>query len=312
MLTEEIIIKVPVGEYLRPVTFTPVKNRILCKFNYNAKLIEEIKSMEGARYHGYDEPPTFGKNWTIANSARNNFAIDYLKGENPYSIYDAPLVPYESPARPLMDHQKEMVAHGLTRHNVVLACEMGTGKSLVAIEICESIEGLTNEQVWYVGPKAGVMAVGRELDKWGSKIRPHMYTYEGFTKKMLHWADGQPAPRVVIFDECSKLKTPSSKRSSSALHLANAIRAEWGDKGYVILMSGTPAPKTPVDWWHQCEIACPGFIKEGNIHSFKNRLCIVENRESPAGGSYPHVVAWLDDSKKCGSCGKLQLDHAAT
>ena len=83
---------------------------------------------------------------------------------------------------------------------------------------------------------------------------------------------------------------------------------EHGDDCYIVELSGTPAPKSPTDWWHQCEIACPGYIKEGNVHRFKQRLCLIEQRESLSGGVYPHVVTWFDDAAKCAKCGELQ-DH---
>ena len=303
------VIKVRIGDYKYPVYLTYEGDRIFCRFKFNPALKDEIKAMEGAKWHGFEQPNP-RKVWSIANSARNAFNIAFLKGENPYEKYDAPLGSYESVSgRPLYDHQKEMVAHALARNYSIFACEMGTGKTLAFIEILESIDGLQDHQAWYVGPKSGVMAVGRELVKWECKVSPRMLTYNGFTKAVQQWEDGEPAPRIICFDECSKLKTPTSQRSQAALHLANAIREEWGEAGYVLEMSGTPAPKTPVDWWHQCEVACPGYLKEGNSHKFKARLCLIEDRESPAGGVYPHIVTWLDNEEKCKHCGQYPTRH---
>ena len=58
------------------------------------------------------------------------------------------------------------------------------------------------------------------------------------------------------------------------MHLADAVRNEHGWDGYIWEMSGTPAPKSPVDWWNQCEIACPGFLAEGTYAKFKYSLCL--------------------------------------
>ncbi len=75
-------------------------------------------------------------------------------------------------------------------------------------------------------------------------------------------------------------------------------------------MSGSPAPKSPADWWPQCEIAQPGFIKEGTYQKFKNRLgLIVERTSLITGGVYPHLITWLDDEKKCAKCGETK-EHA--
>ena len=301
-------IKVIVGQYKKKITMYYKGDRIFMKFGFNRPLMAEIKGMEGAKWHGYDEPPI--KLWSIADSHRNRFQLAFLKGENPYAAYDAPLLSFEPTRKDVFyKHQIDMVQLGITRHYCVFACEMGTGKTLAAIETMEWAKreyGLEDCQAWYVGPKAGVFAIGRELKKWDSSVRPDMFTYDGLVTVMKNWKDGDPAPKFVIFDECSKIKTPTAQRSGAALQLANAVRDEWGAEGFVIEMSGTPAPKTPVDWWNQAEVACPGFLKEGGINVFKNRLCLVEERESVTGGVYPHIVTWLDDENKCKTCGELE------
>ena len=307
MITEQVIYKMVAGKYRVPVTLTPSHNgkNIEFSFRYNKALMAEVKAMEGARWHGYDDPPK--KVWSVKNNSRNWFQIDFLRERNPYASYDLPLLQFEY-KRPLYAHQQEMVAHGLTRHYCIFAGEMGTGKTLAAIEIMERIPDLTNDQCWYVGPKSGVKAVGRELPKWDSKIYPIMYTYERLVKRMKTLLV-EDCPRVVIFDECSKVKTPTAQRSQACLALAETVRERWGKDGYCVLMSGTPAPKVPTDWWHQCEVARPGYIREGNIHKFKQRLCIIEERESITGGVYPHVVTWLDDTDKCKHCGQPSVNH---
>lgn len=173
-----------------------------------------------------------------------------------------------------------------------------TGKSLAAIEAAEIIKPLNP---WYIGPKAGVVAVKRELAKWESQIQFRMMTYEELTKLMIQWKESYVVPDYVVFDESSKIKTPTAQRSQAAKHLSESVLSK---DGYIILMSGTPAPKTPLDWWHQCEVACPGYIREGNLGKFKQRLCIIESRQSIAGGMYPHIVTWKDDENKCDVCGR--------
>jgi len=295
----EVDVKLTLGRYRFPGKLVYTGDRIYFKgFGYNPKLNAEIKAMEGHKYHGYDPKPR--KIWSVKQSPRNEFQIKFLAGEDPYLPYDGELGTITS-ERPLYDHQKEMAAHILTRHYCIFACEMGTGKSLAAIE---AVEQSGVDDYWYVGPKAGVEAFRRELIKWEAKIWPkELLTYEGMVKKLKHW-DGSAAPQFVIFDECSKIKTPSALCSKCARQLADSVRSEWGDKGYVVLMSGTPAPKTPIDWWHQCEVACPGFIREGTIGKFKARLCLTEQRQSITGGVYPHIVTWLDNEDKCATCGE--------
>jgi len=304
---ESEIIKWNTGKYLVPVQTTYVDGRIEFKFRYNKAIMAEIKTMEGHHWHGYEDVNP-RKIWSIKDSARNAFALSYVRGEDPYAPYDKVPVEFTS-NRPLYEHQKLMTSHSLTVNHGIWAAEMGTGKSLSAIEVMEYAYGQgfvkDNREAWYVGPRSGVKAVGRELLKWDSRIRPRMFTYEGMVKEIRTWVNERPTPKVVVFDESSKIKTPSAQRSKAAMHLADAIREEYGRDGYIIEMSGTPAPKEPTDWWYQCEIACPGFIREGDIGKFKRRLCLIEQRESTiTGGMYPHIITWWDDEKKCKHCGQ--------
>jgi hypothetical protein len=298
------LVKMRVGDYMYPVTLTCTGTRIETQFGYNPKLQAEIKMMQGAKYHGFDETNP-RKMWSVANSFRNWFQIKYLMGENPYAWYDRK--PLELTFdRDLMSHQRMMVNHGMTYHYMIWACEMGTGKSLAAIEIAERCG---YKDIWYIGPRSGVKAVGLELIKWNAKVKIRMMTYEQLVTIVQNWKPGDPAPQMLIYDEASKIKTPTAKRSQAAYHVAEAMRAEHGiENSICLLLSGTPAPKSPVDWWHLGEVACPGFIKEGDIHKFKNRLCLVEQRESLSGGMYPHLISWLDDDKKCKTCGQY-ADH---
>jgi hypothetical protein len=238
-------VKLRAGGYMYPARLTYFGDKIIVKFGFNRNLIAEIKQMQGAKWNPGD------KCWTISNTLRNSFQLDFLKGGNPYAPYDSPLVAVDT-KRPLYDHQRVMVQHGLTRRYGILACEMGTGKSLAAIECVEHIlPKATPDQVWYIGPKSGVYAFHCEMLKWKASFYPRMMTYEALTKYM---KDNSllKVPRCVIFDESSKIKTPTAQRSIAARILADEVHRVHGREGFVVLMSGTPAPRTPLDWWNQC------------------------------------------------------------
>lgn len=293
--------KLIAGKYKIPVTLNYENGRIFFKFGFNKTLMTEIKAMEDSKWHGYDETNP-RKVWSIKDNGRNKFQLDYLKGNNPYAHYDKPLIEVTT-ERTLFAHQLEMKAHGLTRKQCVLACEPGTGKTLAAIEIMEA-SGFSD---WlYVGPLSAVKAVEYELKKWKSKIQPTMMTYEQVVKLIKNWPDGQKTLRGVIFDESSRIKNPTTQRSQAIFAYAEGIRNDWGDEGYIILMSGTPAPKAPTDWWNQCQTAKPGFLREGTLNKFKQRLALIVEKESLAGGVYPHIITWLDSEEKCGACGQLK------
>lgn len=320
--------KFRVGNYRYPVRIEEDNGRAYFHFSYNKGLIAEIKNLEGRKYHGFDEKNP-RKLWSAPLTCRNRFQLQYLesntKEESPYYRYDKPLefpdIPdsrYNAAKRQeckLFKHQPHMIAHMLTRRYCIVAGEMGTSKTLSAIIAIEKAQekhfakyGKPFE-FWYVAPKSALRAVQREFIIWQAKHRPtYWLTYEAMTRKIKEWKSGEKAPTMVIFDESSKLKTPTSQRTQAAQALADGIRSDWGDDGYVILMSGTPAPKSPADWWSQAEIACPGFLKEGNIHLFKERLAVIIQREKEDGSSFPQIVTWRDSEEKCNKCGRLAKD----
>ena len=273
---------------------------IFLRTPFNKPLIEELKAMDGAKWN----PDR--REWSITASDRNLFQVEYLEGKNPYAPYDQELIPIES-KRKLYSHQVIGLRHFITRKQCIYAAEMGTGKTLAAIEAMESLASTTGAINWlWVGPRSALNAVKYEFKKWSALIQPEFVTYsslKSFTKE-LHYT-----PHGVVFDECSRIKNPTAQRSVAAFELAELVRSK---DGYVFLMSGSPAPRNPCDWWHLCEVACPGYLKEGNIMKFKNRLAIIENRESISGGVYPHLVTWLNDANLCKHCGRLQSDPVHT
>jgi hypothetical protein len=289
-------VKVRLGQYRVPLHIQHTEDLLYFKFRFNRALINEIKAMDGARW----DPKT--KLWRASNSARNHFQLAYLKGENPFARYGAEIIECDF-ERDLFHHQEEFVNFMLTRQYCIIAGEMGLGKTLAAIETMERSD---HDSWWYIAPKSALREVALQLGDWDSKIRPELMTYEKLVRIMKDWPEGGTAPMGVFFDESVKLKTPTAQRSKAGKMLADGIREDHGDNGYVILMSGAPAPKSPADWWHQCEVACPGFLMEGNIHKFKRRLAVIIDRESPAGGMFPSIEAWKDDEKRCNTCGAFK------
>lgn len=294
------IISLRAGRILKPVKIAFEDKRIFLKFGYNKKLLEEIKKMEGAQWHGFDKPPL--KAWSIKNSKRNLFQLKYLQGKNPYKRYDEPLSEIEVYDRPLYANQLVGTSHMLQRRQCILAGEMGVGKTLMAIVTMEK-SGV--DDWWFVGTPSSLLSVELELEKWESRVSPRLLTYDGLKKVIREW-DGGSAPQGVVFDESARIKNCTSQRSQAAMHLADAIRDEHGDDGYIILMTGTPAPKSPLDWWNQSETACPGFLVEGSVAKLRSRLCLVKQEETLYGKAYPRIVTWFDNEKKCKVCGQFE------
>ena len=198
------------------------------------------------------------------------------------------------------DPHRNFVADGFIVHNC--------GKTLAAIEVLEN-SGV--DDWWWVGPRSALAAVEEEFEKWDLGVTPQLMTYEGMKKRMLNWTSGDPAPVGVVFDESSRLKGSTSQRTRAAMALADAVRSEHGDNGYVVLMTGTPAPKSPVDWYSQAEVAYPGFLREGTPQAFKFRLGFFK-KEKKVDGYYWDKIGWRDNPEKCDICGITQDKHDAT
>ena len=305
-------IKLKVGRYLKKVKLAQNGDRVYLTFPYNKALIQIIKdTFQGIRWHGFDAKPI--KKWSIPMTQRNIFTLLYLSGQDPYAPYNISRRKFEiTSGRPLYEHQEIMVNQIMTYRQCILAAEMGTGKTLPVIETLEMVfpESDYDQASWYIGPKSGVMAVNLEFEKWEANVHPWMLTYEGllsFVKE--HDFQICNPPKFIVLDESSKIKNPKAQRSKAVACVTDSMREVYGLDCYVVELSGTPAPRSPVDWWHQCEIACPGFLSEPSLFHMRKRLALIVERES-SSGVYPHVVTWLDDEKKCNICGKYEDDEA--
>lgn len=313
-----------------PIEMT-VENKgdtLVLSWPFNRAIIEQVKAMSGARWN----PEKVA--WTVDHNQHNLFRLQFLKSTqqksdpaSPYYRYDLPLT-ILGRARAqrtnsithqtirVYGQQQEFCDHIYTRRQCIVAGEMGTGKSLSAILVMEqAVEewGLAPGTFYnpspdfvYVAPKSVIKAINRELTIWSSKVWPTLITYDELKKRMVNWVDGRRAPRFLTLDEASRVKSSTSQRGQAAKQLADGMRQDWGDDCYIILMTGTPAPKSPEDWWHLAAIACPGFIKEGTPAKFKRRLAITQEAENlTTQGKYLKLLGWRDNPDKCDVCGQL-------
>ena len=309
MIALDLNVSLPNERFKIPLKVLERENgRLYLQFGYNKALIDEVKCFGGAKYHGYDDSNP-EKIWSIAKSTRNIFTLNFMQGKKVYANYDKPLIDVDFTVDDLhtlkpYTHQRMMTRHMLTRRCCIVAGEMGTGKTRSA-GMAMDRSGLEDDW-WFVGTKASIRAVEYDFRKWKFKTKPRFMTYEQLVKIVTNWTSGERPPCGVVFDESSRLKNASAKRSQCAFHLAESMRNEHGvDNIYVILMSGSPSPKSPEDWWHQAEIACPGYLREGNPNKFKERLCLITKNESASGGWFPKIETWWDNEDKCQVCGQF-------
>jgi hypothetical protein len=270
---------------------------------------DEIKSMAGSRWMQYVEGDG-RKLWSIKDCQRNRIQLAFLQGENPLEWFDREVVEHKYD-RPLRQHQREMADIVLTYHFHILAADPGLGKTLTAIEVMER-SGHGNW--WWVGPKRPLEAAKLEFNEWNldRAIRENLrlFTYEGLVS---HIKSTGESPDGIVFDESHGLMYDTTKRSQAAQEVADRIRDKHGLNGYVLMLSGTPSPKSPAGWWSQCEIAFPGFLKEGSVKAFRERLAVMKKKQFGLGGVHNDLVTWRDNPNKCNVCGQFQDDpnHSA-
>jgi len=223
------------------------------------------------------------------------------KAPDHYFIFE-PIISIEDAGETdVYDIQCERPYHNFVANDIVVH---NCGKTLSAIEVMER----SGKQNWFwIGPRSGLYAVEREFKKWcvSDNFDVEFMTYEGLVKRMENWDSSQKAPMGVVFDESSRCKSPNAKRTMAAQALADGVRKDWGFEGYVILMSGTPSPKSPADWHSQVEIAWPGFLREGSRSAFEFRLGIYRKEEGMGGTAFHKLVTWRDDERKCDICGEF-------
>lgn len=182
------------------------------------------------------------------------------------------------------------------RHGCYLACEMGTGKSLIAIEaalhyrlapvliICP----LRVVEVWArqfrqyapdyaflglderIGSVATKLWRAREFLAWAEehqKPAAIAINYDGARRPpFAHWALSRTWP-LVISDECHRLKSNSGLTSRFAGRLG--LMAQ-----YRLALSGTPMPHSPLDIWAQYRFL-DRFVYDDTYTSFKARYAIM-------------------------------------
>jgi len=271
-------------------------------------LNDEIRAMVGRKWH----PDR--KQWSISICKRNQISLQYLLKDapNPFENFEKPIQHFQS-KRALWPHQADILDFILTKHCCIVAGEQGIGKTLPLIEVGELLN-IDPENYWYVGTVASIEAVHSEYSKWEASVCPSKFvTYERLTKIVEKWDDKNTVPRILIGDESSRLKSETSQRAVAFKFLADAVREVWGEEAFVILLSGTPAPKDPTDWWMQSEIVAPGFLKEGSKKILSNTLCHINyDNQNAAGQSFPQISFWWDDENRCQHCGKLLDLHEET
>lgn len=287
------------------------KNRIFFDSDYDPTLVKEIKQMAGAKWYGHKaaslkeyvfEHFKTDKVWSVKNNERNQWALSYLLGEDPYSWYKRPIDPVSFHNYPLLKHQQSQSEFVVARRRCLIASDMGLGKTLAIIAAWDHIkpDGLV-----YIS-ELGVIRNTREQEfpMWNPAILPDQMLSYGSIHKVKN------VPQMVVFDEAHNLKGATSVRSANAQLLAKQMREEWGDDAYIVGLTGSTAPQDPTDWYAIMELLCPGYLVEGDVHKFRRRLAVMQTTDY-GNGPVQEVRTWKDRTgiEWCSDCGRTKEDH---
>ncbi len=255
-------------------------------------LKDEIKALKGARCIFED-----GKfsHWTASDHPRNWIQFGFWGGKNPLAHFDKPVAENEwEPTRyhqfkqqafELMPHQLVIADNILSRNFQLIAADPGLAKTLATILAMER-SGV--KQWLWSGPKSSLPQMEFEFAAWGVDLDVTFTSHD-----QVHKFHGEGFQGFVI-DEIHKCKTAETKRTVNHQKLADEVREKYGFEGYVVGLSGTPAPKTPVDWWAQAEIVYPGYLAEGSPKALLRRLAKLAKAEG-SNGFYEEIEEWRED-----------------
>jgi SNF2 family DNA or RNA helicase len=183
-------------------------------------------------------------------------------------------------------HQVKALKKVLRNGRGALLMEMGTGKSKVAIDwvaatavrrnprapairalvVCPLVVmGTWHKEIAKHDPFADNDLVGVDwrIINYDKMWRPHYYD------ELVEWME-ERLPTLLIFDESHKIKTPSARRSQAAHRLARHAAG-------VLVMSGTPMTRGPIDLFSQYKAVDPSIFGD-NFRPFKKRYAVWENK----------------------------------
>jgi len=290
-------IKARIANKVCPVIVTPTDNRYIISFPYFKPLVEEVKAMESPSW----DPEL--KQWSVAKSERNLYTIDQWERRFDQT-YDSPIsTNLDIPT--LLTHQSEGVVEGVQRRRIILGHEMGLGKTLTSIKIMEQLGGVW----WIVCPKNVKINWRAEFKKWKSPLVEgrdfHLMHYEKFVQLVTT----MQLPDNIIFDEAHKIRNPQAQRTQAALLLGAHCRKRGGA---VLLLTGTPQPKDPSDWWTYAEILQPGYLRESTKTKFARRLGEYQTNVNKAGIEYSTLIRWKPEElnlipKRLGNMAHIRL-----
>jgi SNF2 family DNA or RNA helicase len=180
----------------------------------------------------------------------------------------------------LYKEQAVTTAKALTMERFCFFCETGTGKTRMALTTLRELKAraiivcpLSLINVWIAeGEKINVKIKNLRSDKESASKDAHgAINYEQFKK---YKKQDMEVYEAIVIDESSKLKDPASQITKFCCGVSENFK-------YAFLLSGTPAPNSPLEFWGQSFVVDPEILGD-NYYKFRRTFavaCGFENRE---------------------------------
>jgi len=177
----------------------------------------------------------------------------------------------------LYPYQEEDVNWLLAHPRSILGSEMGVGKTIEVLKLCEQVSA---ENVLVICPKSLIAEWQYQIEQWLGKEwldKFVVFNYEKLLNEELASLLSQTHWDVICFDECHKLKNPKAKRTKAAFLLSDHTR--------LILASGTPMQNGPQDLWSLLHLLEPSHFP--NYYAFIATYCIIQQLPKPP---FPKII----------------------
>lgn len=192
------------------------------------------------------------------------------------------MINYSFPGVPApFDHQRETFEFILNRRRCFVFDDIGTGKTFSAawaahyliktgqvnhVLIVAPLSTLTvvwKRSLFHVDPQLDVEVLkGSAQDKWNGwasckqGIRIINPDSLHILSQRMQLGGRATAPDLLIIDESAMFRKQSARRSKAL----GVMCAYLGDRGRIVMMTGSPTPEAPTDVWFTARIVCPDRV----------------------------------------------------
>lgn len=150
-----------------------------------------------------------------------------------------------------------------------LFCEMGTGKTKIALDLMASKSRKCDLLLW-ICPCSLKATIAEECAKWQPGLSLEIVGCESIgasSRIYLETLEKVKNARCafIVVDESLKIKNISAKRTQRILNLGELAT-------YKLILNGTPLTKNALDIYTQITFLSPKILNE-NFHEFKRKYC---------------------------------------